>query len=175
MTVDRGDLRLARWRHGIALHPRGRSRAAGEGGNPQAREREANIYSRTFGSGAGRSTKRPILDKFAKRQNGELTAKEQGSHGRFQEPGKPQPGVQYFMHYWSAFQARGVSLRNTDFFISRYSLPVQFGRDLQPSGYERAVVFEKRSIYGPFRVSSHTSVHVCSRRFIGQSLVRTVA
>ena len=43
--------------------------------------------------------------------------------------------------------------------------------NLQPSGYERGVVSEKSSIYRPFRAHSHASVHVCSRRFIGQPLV----
>jgi hypothetical protein len=41
----------------------------------------------------------------------------------------------------------------------------------QAESYERAVVFEKSSIYGHFRALSHASVHVCSRHFIGQSLV----
>jgi len=46
------------------------------------------------------------------------------------------------------------------------------GKDsnLQPSGYERGAASEKCSIYWPFRASSHASVHVCSPRFIGQSL-----
>jgi hypothetical protein len=43
--------------------------------------------------------------------------------------------------------------------------------NLQPSGYERGAVFEKSSIYGHFRAPSIVFVHVCSRRFIGQSLV----
>jgi hypothetical protein len=46
---------------GMASHyPRGRSGAARQGGDAQACEREANIYSRTFASGTGRSAKRPI-------------------------------------------------------------------------------------------------------------------
>jgi hypothetical protein len=42
--------------------------------------------------------------------------------------------------------------------------------NLQPSGYERGAVSEISSIYGHFRARSRASVHVCSRRFIGQSL-----
>ena len=43
--------------------------------------------------------------------------------------------------------------------------------NLQARSYERGAVSEKSSIYGHFRERSRASVHVCPRRFIGQSLV----
>jgi hypothetical protein len=47
--------------------------------------------------------------------------------------------------------------------------------NLQPSGYERCATSEKSNIYRHFCVHSDGSVHVCSRRFIGQSLVRATS
>ena len=49
------------WRtHGVALHPKRRSAAAGIGGDAQARERPGNFYCRTQGEGATAEGKRSM-------------------------------------------------------------------------------------------------------------------